>query len=300
MCRFQWKVLILNPHWKSKQNSKQLESLFQGFEKIFVSLLVAVPIKTGLGSELLRILYDACQKAYDAAAPPTCMSGKAVIVVDAVPDSTEFYKKCGYRSLPINRDKTASVKLLYPPVSDVLASFSRLKQPRHVSDTQMMVKYVKRQIAMLPWNVPCMADQFARLDMTEETVLTGAFVLVPAYEAKKASTRDGAWKRFFDQDIIKNCKKNVYLVGLVTNYLHTGDNYDVLVCIDIATVETNLENLKILVKDRYYSNHKPDLNPNPYSTPNPNPNPISCILASSFSLKTQFSHSSFLQDEKSV
>ena len=159
-----------------------------------MSLLVAVPIKKGLGSALLRILHDNLQKAYDAATPLTCISGKAVIVVDAVNESVKFYEKCGFRSLPFQRDNAASVKLLYPPVSDVLASFGNLKQPRHMSDTKMMVKYVKRQIAMLPGNVPCMKDQFARLDMTEETDLTGAFVLVPANEAKKASGSDGAWK----------------------------------------------------------------------------------------------------------
>ena len=216
--------------------------------KVYLLLLVAEPTHKGLGRQLLRLLLEGAQAAYDESPLADGLShGKATMVVFAPETHITFYLKCGYRTISeLQRtDGSVACKHRYSPWSDLIRDFEKAKHPTlHIADTTIMLLCIRRRTRMINGFAP-----LEEMDKSDNPSLVGAYVHIQlTLNVKKSLSLDIKLKEHLDgNEIYKNKCPPVYILALVTAELGDG-TYDVLVCIDNDGVQNNKDNLSEIVK----------------------------------------------------
>ena len=216
--------------------------------KVYLLLLIAEPTHKGLGRQLLRLLLEGAQAAYDESPLAAGQShGKATMVVFAPETHITFYLKCGYRTISeLQRtDGSVACKHRYSPWSDLIRDFNKANHPTlHIADTTIMLLCIRRRTRMINGFAP-----LEEMDKSDNPSLVGAYVHIQlTLNVKKSLSLDIKLKEHLEgNEIYKNKCPPIYILALVTAELGDG-TYDVLVCIDNDGVQNNKDNLSEIVK----------------------------------------------------
>ena len=218
--------------------------------KLYVSLLLAEPTRQRLGRDLLCLLFESVQSAYDAS-PASQSHGKAAIVVYATNSTVQIYEKWGYHTIPYLQDKANSdslpCKIRFSPLHDMLSKFCEKNQSiPHMTNTIALLQFIPRLQGTIN-SVPRLKDQFKCLDKSNRNNLVGAFVhLAFTTSVKTQLSVDPALKVHINNEDVYKLKTPVFILGVVTNVLEKG-SCNVLVCIDDAAVQANFDYLSTFV-----------------------------------------------------
>ena len=219
--------------------------------KLYVSLLLAVPTRHRLGKELLGLMFESLQSAYDESFHASTVShAKAMIVIFATASTVRIYESWGYIPITVLQDKAnssiAPCMYRYSPLGDVITHFDIKKCPQasQMANITAMLQFIPRRKATVNGESRLM-DQFKLLNKSSQIDLVGGFVHIALTNTVKAQlSYDQVLKDHFKQAVYR-LKTQIYTLGVVTKL--EGDTYNVLVCIDNAAVKNNIDYLSKLV-----------------------------------------------------